>query len=192
MSSLVTHLFNIFNMKNSKSASKNFTQKKSGFTLIEVLVVIGIIALLATIVIVAINPARQFAQARDTQRVSNLNALLNAVGQRMIDHKGMFRDSTEATCLATMDPTTLASNSMSTVSSSGTGSNGGIDLRPCLVPTYISEFPVDPAVGVGWNGAAYSTGYAVYHDSNGRMHLLSTSTEPSIPRTATQPIEVTR
>ncbi len=53
--------------------------KQSGFTLIEILVVIGIIAILAAVVIIAINPARQFAQARDTQRQSNTNTILNAV-----------------------------------------------------------------------------------------------------------------
>ena len=36
---------------------------EGGFTLIEVLVVMDILALLATIVLVAINPARQFAQS---------------------------------------------------------------------------------------------------------------------------------
>jgi hypothetical protein len=32
---------------------------------------------------VALNPGRQFAQARNTQRWSNVNTLLNAVGQRL-------------------------------------------------------------------------------------------------------------
>src|SRR5260221_2535429 len=59
-----------------------------GFTLIEILVVIGMIASLATIVLIAINPARQFKQGRDTQRTSNVNAILNAVGQYIADTKG--------------------------------------------------------------------------------------------------------
>ncbi len=64
--------------------------KKSGFTLIEILVVIGIIAILASIVIIAINPSKQFAQARNTQRQSGVNAILNAIGQRIADNKGVF------------------------------------------------------------------------------------------------------
>jgi prepilin-type N-terminal cleavage/methylation domain-containing protein len=63
-------------------------RKNDGFTLIEILVVIGIIAILAVIVLIAINPARQFQQARNTQRTSNVNAILNAVGQYVADNKG--------------------------------------------------------------------------------------------------------
>ncbi len=123
--------------------------KKKGFTLIEILVVIGIIAVLATIVIVAINPARQFAQARNTQRESNVNTILNAIGQRIADNKGLFRSPTDTVCIATMDITTTAS--VIGVSNSGSASPnatvGGIpfiDLQPCLVPTYISQITADP------------------------------------------------
>ena len=65
-------------------------KNKKGFTLIEILVVIGIIAVLAAVVLVAVNPARQFKLARDSQRVSNVTAILNAVGQDIAEHKGLF------------------------------------------------------------------------------------------------------
>src|SRR3989344_8197864 len=71
--------------------------QKGGFTLIEILVVIGIIAILAAIVIIAINPARQFKQARDTQRTSNVNAILNAVGQFIADNKGVAPSDIDST-----------------------------------------------------------------------------------------------
>src|SRR3989344_5679707 len=76
-------------MKKNKNKGLALSQSK-GFTLIEILVVIGIIAVLAAIVLIAINPARQFAQARDSQLVSNLNAILNAIGQRIADNRGTF------------------------------------------------------------------------------------------------------
>ncbi len=42
-------------------------QQQKGFTLIELLVVIGILTVLLSIVLVAINPARQFSQANNTK-----------------------------------------------------------------------------------------------------------------------------
>jgi len=53
--------------------------KKSGFTLLEILLVVGIIAILAGITIVAINPSKQLAQVRNTERKSDIKQIANAI-----------------------------------------------------------------------------------------------------------------
>lgn len=59
-----------------------------GFTLIEILIVIGIIAILAAVVIVAINPGKHFSEANDAVRTSNVEAIASAVTQYRIAKKG--------------------------------------------------------------------------------------------------------
>ena len=54
--------------------------ESKGFTLIELLIVIGILAILATVTLLVLNPAQMFAQARDSQRISDLGSIKNAVG----------------------------------------------------------------------------------------------------------------
>src|SRR3954470_20084976 len=63
-------------------------KSQKGFTLIELLVVIGILAVLLSITLIAINPARQFAQANNTKRSSDVNAILNAIGQYQAENHG--------------------------------------------------------------------------------------------------------
>jgi len=131
--------------------------KKRGFTLIEILIVIGIIAILAAVVVIAINPAKQFAQARNTQRESNINAILNAIGQRMADNKGVFEGTFgEYIC----PPLPTATSSIYIENEEGEGRVG----LGCLVPTYLPAFPVDPALAEGNN-----TGYTLKMDVVGRV-----------------------
>jgi type IV pilus assembly protein PilA len=62
--------------------------KQRGFTLIEVLIVIASIAILTTIAIVAINPSRSLAKARNGQRYADISTILSALYQYQLDHNG--------------------------------------------------------------------------------------------------------
>ena len=108
------------------SSMKNFKQNSTkGFTLIELLVVIGILAVLLAITLIAINPARQFAQANNTKRSSDVSAILNAVGQYAVEHHGDL---------------SAINIPVGTSSAKVIGSNAGageLDFCPNIVPTYI-------------------------------------------------------
>ena len=130
--------------------------KSGGFTLIEILVVIGIIAVLAAVVLVAINPGRQFKIARDSQRISNVTAILNAISQNIAENKGIFK------CASFDIPAT------STVIKYNSSTD---TIAPCLIPNYISSLPFDPsATGAHFtNSGDYDTQYSVFEDNQGRI-----------------------
>lgn len=147
-----------------------------GFTLIEILVVMALIAVLASITLVAINPARQFAQARNAQRTSNVAALLNAISIRIAENRGAFITAADSACpeLIPQNPTAMASHAY--------------DIRPCLVPTYLSELPFDPSEGsntctdTSCLSGSYDTNYTIVQSPDtGRITVCAPHTvEPAI------------
>lgn len=154
----------------------NTPSAKGGFTLIEILIVIGIIAILAAIVLVAINPARQFKQANNTQRSSNVNAILSAIGQYTVDNKGSLPSGVGTTKVEVSEA-----------------------LCDDLVPKYIPAIPSDPkAVGAGASFATCSDvdaddiGYEVQSDSDGRVTVSAPDTEDLSASETVADIAVTR
>lgn len=144
-------------------------KRNKGFTLIELLVVIGILTILFAIVLIAINPSRQFKQANNTQRRSDVSAILNAVSQYAADNNGQ-----------------LPSGVPSTETNIGSGT-GDADICSDLVDTYIAEMPVDPTAGSYTDCADYDTGYSISTSgSSGRITVTAPSAELS------ETIDVTR
>lgn len=147
---------------------------KGAFTLIEILLVIGLIAILAAIVIVAINPARQISQANNAERKAEINTILDAVNQFSVDNNGtIISEITTATseiCAAGVASTTC----------SGAGL---IDLDNLIHnEKYIIDIPVDPQGATTTNG----TGYYIKKSSNGRVTVKAPAAEDG------EIIEVTR
>lgn len=136
-------------------------QLRKGFTLIELLLVIGIIAILASIVIVAINPTKQLGDARNAQRRSDVNTILNAVYQYAIDNDGNLPSSI---------PDTSADEICAT---------GSADVAECvdldaLTGSYLVRIPRDPQAL-----SATGTNYFIVEGAGGRITVSAPGAEQS-------------
>ena len=153
-----------------------------GFTLIELLVVIGILAILLSIVLIAINPARQFGQANDTKRQSSVTQILNAVGAYHADHAGQLPATLNAGTTSALMITNDAAYDGAGASVALPAAGDTIDLcTEGVSPTYIPALPVDPGVVVDFpsmdgvedidcdNPGTYVTGYVIWVDGSGRI-----------------------
>ena len=151
---------------------------RKGFTLIELLVVIGILAVLLTIVLIAINPARQFSQSNNTKRRSDVNAVLNAIHQYSADNRGNIT----ALNIPADDGNPLNGTEEQDIGNSV----GEADLCLEVVTLYMAALPQDPLQN---NGVAiteadctapsvYNAGYTVVRSSaNNRITVAAPAAE---------------
>ncbi|MEI7620401.1 MAG: FISUMP domain-containing protein [Candidatus Falkowbacteria bacterium] len=132
---------------------------KKAFTLLEILLVVAAIAILAGIVILAINPSRQLAKTRNTQRSMDVNTIQKALYQYSIDHNSLSG-------VVSTTPTEICRSGASSCS-------GLIDLSFLTNNSvYLTSLPTDPQV-VSSNG----TGYMVYILPSGRPAVSSSLAE---------------
>jgi len=103
--------------------------KNRGFTIVELLIVIVVIAILAAISIVAYNGMQQ--RARDTQRLQDVKTIAKALELYYIEN-GVYPSSS------------CSSNCKINGSWNSTSDGSWSNLRNQLVPKYISQLPEDP------------------------------------------------
>lgn len=144
---------------------KKIFKRSKGFTLIELLVVIGILAVLLAIVLIAVNPPRQFILARNTQRRSDALAILNGVGQFFAENGTL--------------PANIDTGSSQAVKSSVTPGTPG-DICGDLVETYLAEMPVDPLPASSFSYttcSSYDSGYTVTRNAANRVTVEAPNSE---------------
>lgn len=157
---------------------KNMPHKKhnlSGFTLIEVLIVIGLIAILAAVTIIAINPAQNFIDARDAERQAEVTQIASAINQwaiatDSIPGTAITQADGSTTAMATCAATLAVATSHNITPAASADALDEVDLETLLVDTYIPSIPTDPS------STAADEGYQICANGN-RVTIWAPSAE---------------
>jgi prepilin-type N-terminal cleavage/methylation domain-containing protein len=171
--------------------------RRSGFTLIELLVVIAIIAILAVVVVLTLNPAELLRQSRDSNRLSDMATVQNALNIYSTDQvgtPGFSLGNASSVYLSLPDTSNICANlGLSTTSPSGinyacassTSSrniNGSgwipVNLASTTAGSPLSSLPIDPI-----NQSSTGLYYSYY--TNGTQYEATALFESSKYKTQT-------
>jgi len=141
-------------------------KNQKGFTLLEILLVVAAIAILAGIVIVAINPGKQLADTRNAQRRVDVSTILNAVYQYAIDNRGNIPSKITTTKTEICRTTGSACVDLSVLT---------------LNELYLTAIPVDPSATAG-----EETRYAIFKTANNRITVEALTVENNQTISATK------
>jgi prepilin-type N-terminal cleavage/methylation domain-containing protein len=143
-------------------------KQQKGFTLMEILLVIGLLAVLAVVVFVALDPAKRFQDTRNARRTTDIQNILSAVHTYVNDTKGTFPAAITAT--EKQIGTAATGCAIATGGCAVAGATDCVDLGTAL-GNYLKSIPVDP------NGTAALTGYSIVKDANNMVTVRACNAE---------------
>lgn len=154
-----------------------------GFTLIEILIVVAIIAILASVVLVGLGPTQQ--SGRDARRLSDLHQIANALAL-YFNKCGGYPGAGDAACGINLPGTA------SYPASAGTSRYGGV-ASALVTSLGISNLPQDPTTGHTYyysvpSASALNTTYVVSGKlENSNNAAFVNYNPPALPAAGDQP-----
>lgn len=127
---------------------------RPAFTLLELMLVLGIMGILVAIVLVAINPTKQLRDARGGSRDVSIREIQNALSQYIIDGHAVTGAPASMATAKDICQTAVTGTSCTNAPVSG------FDLS-ALSPTYLVSIPVDPS-----ETGSLITGYRIYRNGS--------------------------
>lgn len=153
----------------------------SGFTLIELLIVIAIIAILAGVVFVSLNPLKRFQDARNASRWTDITAVLSAIKVDQVDNGGAYFGALNAVpptiypARNYMIGTAVTGCNPATCSSGATTTDSCINLAELSDQGYLARVPVSPSGAGTWD--ATLSGYYLTKNTNGSVTIGACESE---------------
>lgn len=135
-----------------------------GFTLIELLIVIAIIAILAAVVFVSLNPATRFQKARDARRQTDVETIAAAVVTYQVDNNGSYPSAVSSLTAGSNYIVGTATSGCDSGCTATTTQASCVDLSALVTGGYLGSVPMDPA-----SGASTKTLYYINRNSTGTL-----------------------
>jgi prepilin-type N-terminal cleavage/methylation domain-containing protein len=156
-----------------------------GFTLIELIIVIAVIAILAGAIFVAIDPARRLHEARNARRMSDIATILDSVKKYQADNSGVHYSEIDNMTTNLMYLIGTSGGNCANGCAEGTTQAACADLSS-IGSNYLAVVPRDPKFGT-----EEETGYAIIKDANGAIRVLACEPEGEGPGGTGTPPEIT-